>query len=869
MSNAQSSSLIKSILRKTVAEAIFRDVATKNSNYYFFLGRTLEWDDEDAPPFPIDSFAYERLVRSDIITLKLINPNDVAFVIPRRNWLSDVVYDMYDDEYSDEVIGLNIISGGSGYNSTPEITITGGGGIGAQFTAIVSEGELVGVEMVSRGFGYTSPPTVTVTGGGGTGAELSAVLNFTATGGKKLEDAVFYVMTDNFNVYKCLDNNNNQPSLVKPLGTSVEPITTSDGYVWKFMYNVPVNLRNRFLNADLIPVISALTSQFYSDGSLDNVVVSNKGSGYSVANISVVGDGFLEEDPVLLKSVIVENGGSNYSNPVLIIGDPIPDSTAYVADTNVFLGQRIFNSNFDFYEVVNPGRTGLTEPTHKTGIVSNGTTALKYVATRATGVVNVSNGEITGVTLLGGVLDVNLTRAGSGYTSPPSITFVDGNGIDATAVPKMNSITGSVLYVTVTAAGEGYDSIPTVVFGEEFPLNTEVLIGEQYFVEDRLYTVTVEGTTSGTPPTHTSGSQTNGTATITYAGTSAAGTATLRFGAGYISTPSISVSEQGASGAILAFDSVKSEARLIPLLENGQIVGVVSQKPGIAYTSAVLTVNGDGSDASLTPDLDIGNVTSLQANNEILATPGSINAIKVVSNGFGYGSATVEIQGDGEGAKATATIDTASGRITKINITDPGLGYTFADVIITGNGKGASARAIMSPFGGHGSNAPDELFSRALMFYSNISNDLNQGLVVNNDYRQLGIIKNPRGFNVNTRFTSDIGSACFIIQANINPSFFPNDTDVVVIRTIDGVNFERRYRVVTSTSSSVLLQSLDNDFPRINDTFTNAGGQTFNATSVGLPTVDKYSGQMMFIENQAGFTPSPEEAVTLRSIIQF
>lgn len=869
MSTAQSSSLIKTILRKTIAEAIFRDVATRNSNYYFFLGRTLAWDDEDNPPFPIDSFAYERLVRSDIITLKLINPNDVAFVIPRRNWLSDVVYDMYDDEYSDEVIGLNIISGGSGYNSTPTITITGGGGFGAEFNAVVSEGELVGVEMVSRGSGYILPPTVTVSGGGGSGAILSAVLNFTATGGKKLEDAVFYVMTDAFNVYKCLDNNNNQPSRVKPIGSPVEPITTSDGYVWKFMYNVPVNLRNRFLNADLIPVTSALTNQFYSDGSLDNVIVANKGSGYTTARILVSGDGFLEEDPVLLNSVIVESGGSNYSNPVLTIGDPIPDSTPYVADTNVFLGQRLSNSTFDFYEVVSPGRTGLVEPTHKLGIVSNGTCSLKYVATRATGVVNISGGEITGVSLIGGVKDVDLTVSGSGYTNPPSINFVGGNGSNATAVAKLDSVRGSLLYVTVTNSGEGYEEDPDVVIGEEFPLNTEVLVGEQYFVNDRLYTITGDGTTSSTPPSHTSGDVINGTATVSYAGVAASGTVTRRFGAGYISTPPITVNEQGASGAVLAFDSSKSEARLIPILENGQIVGVIAQKPGIAYSTARLTVLGDGVEASLVADLDIGNVTSLQANNEILATPGSINAIKVVSNGFGYGSATVEIQGDGFGAKATATIDTAAGRITKINITDPGFGYTFANVIINGNGKGASARAIMPPFNGHGSNAPDELFSRALMFYSNISNDLNQGLEVNNDYRQLGIIKNPRGFNVNTRFTSDIGSACFIIQANINTEFFQNDGDVIVVRTIDGINFERKYRIVTSTSSSVLLQSLDNDIPQINDTFTNATGQTFNASSVGLPTVDKYSGQMMFIENQAGFTASPEETVTLRSIIQF
>jgi hypothetical protein len=55
----------------------------------------------------------------------------------------------------------------------------------------------------------------------------------------------------------------------------------------------------------------------------------------------------------------------------------------------------------------------------------------------------------------------------------------------------------------------------------------------------------------------------------------------------------------------------------------------------------------------------------------------------------------------------------------------------------------------------------------------------------------------------------------------------------------------------------------------INDTFENEAGQTFTVSSVGNPTIDKYSGQMMFIDNKAGFTPSADETVTLRTVIRF
>ena len=433
----------------------------------------------------------------------------------------------------------------------------------------------------------------------------------------------------------------------------------------------------------------------------------------------------------------------------------------------------------------------------------------------------------------------------------------------------MNAVTGSVLYVTVTNPGDNYTSDPTVTFGTAFPLSTAVLVGEQYFVSNRLYTITGAGTTASSAPTHTSGSATSGTATVAYAGTPATGSVVRRFGAGYSTVPTVSFSGGSGSGAIAAVNVSKSEAKLYPILDGGQITGVTIENSGIGYSTATIAVSGTGTGAVLTPDLNVGNIASLQANNEILTTAGTINAVKLISGGYGYGVATVDIQGDGTGATATATINTATGRLTKINITNPGSGYTFANIVITGNGKAARARAIMAPFGGHGKNAPDELFSRTLMFYSNVSNDLNQGLEVNNDYRQLGIIKNPRAYGANTRFQGVLGSGCFLVQGAINTTYFPKDTNLEVARVISGTTFYRRYRVVSSTSTAALLQSLDNDVPLINDIFENDAAQTFTASSVSNPTVDKYSGQLMFIDNKAGFTPSDEETVTLRTIIRF
>ncbi|MBV5343395.1 hypothetical protein JZU68_07225, partial [bacterium] len=86
-------------------------------------------------------------------------------------------------------------------------------------------------------------------------------------------------------------------------------------------------LRNKFLSAEQIPVSSALTNQFYSNGSLDSIAITNKGTGYTGASISVTGDGYREEDPVFLNTVTpvtITTAGTNYfTAPTVTFGDPV------------------------------------------------------------------------------------------------------------------------------------------------------------------------------------------------------------------------------------------------------------------------------------------------------------------------------------------------------------------------------------------------------------------------------------------------------------------------------------------------------------------------------------------------------------------
>lgn len=1006
------SSLVKTILHNSIAEGIYDEIVNRSARYYYFLGKTLSWEDEITPPAPIDSFDYELKTRNEAITLKEIKPTDVAFVVPRYNWTSGLVYDMYDDQYSKEVQGIDLINGGIGYTSAPIVYIgssgstlwtasanvtvgaflkvqnidqtyryyialtsgatsstapahtdgtqingsvtlqhyevSDGGGTGAAAEASILEGQVIDISLTSRGINYTSTPSVIIASinNAGGSAYAEAVVTKSPSGAQKLEDSNFYVVTDEFNVYKCLDNNNNATSTFKPLGTTVDPVTFPDGYMWKFMYNLPVALRNKFLTDDFIPVVTALRNQFYSNGNIQTVRVDQAGANYTVGAITVQGDGYLESDPFYLNGFTLATGGSSYEdNATVIVAPPFSNSSAWSASTLLLVGQRIrYNNNI--YEVAVSGTTSTTGPVHRTGIAENGDCALKYLGTIATGDVIVQSGVITSVKFYGILRDLEISSFGNGYTSVPPVTlsapfytsasavntttdvitlsdvhplntgesiiytegttsigglvtgqtyyviresqtqiklassnanalagtFIDlttaGTGTQtftynagkATAVAVMQG--GRLAKIVITNGGSGYLSAPTVVFGTQWTASTVVTNGQQLFFANRLYTVTTGGTTSTTSPTHITGSASNGTATLTYVGFPISATSTLKFGSGYdLASPAVTIGSLTGSSASISFSGIKSEAKLVPHFEDGQLQSVQIDDGGIGYSYAALTVTGDGSGAEISADLSPGDINTLQANTELLTLDGRIMSILPISRGYGYASATVVIDGDGTGATASAIIE--NGAIKKIVMTNYGVGYRWATVTITGNGYGAKVRPIITPYGGHGKNALNGLFARTLMFYSNISADKNQGFSVNNDYRQTGIIKNPRQYNNTYALTGIIGSACWVIAGTISTTFFPVDSIITVAGT------SKRFRIVTNTGNAVLVQSLDNFSPIIGTTFVGDGGYTFNASAVTPPSVDKYSGDLMFIDNKSGFTPTTDQSVTLRTIIRF
>lgn len=915
-------SIFKQKFKKTIADAVYQEVTSKTATYYHWFGKENTWTDflspfipsstSDIPGAPSENFRYELHVRRDLLTAKLIKPSDVSYVARRIDWTSNTVYDMYDDAY----------------------------------------------ESVT-GYGY--------------GPAYSGAI--------RLEDANFYVLTNEYNVYKCIDNNGDSPSTFQPTGTTPEVFETPDGYKWKFMYGMPVSLRNRFLSSTYMPVSTSLKAQFYSSGSITNIAIENGGGNYNPATTTAVvtGDGNKEFNPYLISSITKIDGGEGFvTTPSITISSPFPNAIVWSSEGDVPLGSYISYLNpatqeTNFYYVLSGTKLGTSGPIHTTGTITNGGAQLRFAGTTARAECTLTGNTINTVSLIEG---------GYGYQDAPTVTA----------------------------------DYPFVKDGDWVTLTTAVL-GDILKYSNRYYEVTLGGTTGTSGPIHTSGTAVNGSAELTYLGKDAILNAVIvkteaeislvitpgidsvyavnlgLTGSKYAEIPTVTIAAPGTgiqaeatasiSGGKVSLISVinpgngytvaplvtittpkitfnaatdvndvaetisytghrlvtgdavvynngggtsiggltsgntyyiiRLNADLFQLATSalnatngtninltdgvgvahtltltngaatatsilgtgGEIVGYSIDDAGIGYTNANIEIvdsSGSGSGAVLVPDFSIGNVDTLQANVELLAVPGSIEAIKVVDGGTGYSAASATILGDGNGA--TASVITSGGKVSKVIITNPGSGYTWTDVVITGNtgATGAVVRAIMSPLGGHGSNAIDELNANSIVFYTSLSRDKNQGIEINNDYRKVGLVRNLKQFGSNRRFTDDIGSGCVLVTGNFDSSKLLYD--MLLIK--DGY---KKYRVVDFTDTQILLSVFNNFTVSIGDVLvtdpTNDGeiasppvlAQNITVTSVSERTIDQFSGDFLMFSVRDAYAPTPEQIITVRTTL--
>lgn len=148
----------------------------------------------------------------------------------------------------------------------------------------------------------------------------------------------FYVITDEFNVYKCISNNYRSQSTVKPSGTTINTFQTPDGYIWKYLYTIRSPDAFAYMTPNWIPCYTLysndgsnqwLVQQSAAPLSIDNINVTDGGADYTSSNppsVTITGDGSgataiaeIDDTSGTITNINVTDPGTGYSEASITI----------------------------------------------------------------------------------------------------------------------------------------------------------------------------------------------------------------------------------------------------------------------------------------------------------------------------------------------------------------------------------------------------------------------------------------------------------------------------------------------------------------------------------------------------------------------
>ena len=258
-----------------------------------------------------------------------------------------------------------------------------------------------------------------------------------------LDSQDFYVMTTDFNVYKCLANNDTTSagavgttSTVQPTGTGTSIISTADGYKWKFMYQISAADALKFVTPNYIPVDTVRRSNGFLANTFDNSPGQNQFDVETTAASS--GNGAIEVIHLTSRGAqyLGETGtlsGSPSNTSATISGSGIGLNTLSAADC-------IVNSDIYFTSGDAAGQGGtITDYNQSTKVVT-----FSQIATAP--------------------------GSGDSYSIGPKIV-ISGDGQAANARATVNA-TGSINAVTVVAGGNNYSNATITVISNSSQANS-------------------------------------------------------------------------------------------------------------------------------------------------------------------------------------------------------------------------------------------------------------------------------------------------------------------------------------------------------------------------------------------------------------
>ena len=301
---------------------------------------------------------------------------------------------------------------------------------------------------------------------------------------------------------------------------------------------------------------------------------------------------------------------------------------------------------------------------------------------------------------------------------------------------------------------------------------------------------------------------------------------------------------------------------------------------------------------------------------EGLAVAGAIDVALIEDGGNSLPASQTlytEIKGDGAGGVVSFVTD-GTGTITSAEVVARGSGYTYANVLLgngnlfsdqglssavaTPGGATGAIEVVLPPQGGHGSDHETELNGKRVMTNIRLTYAEGSGdFPVDNDFRRIGIIKDPYNWGTTTFATSDTLSGLKAVKiTGATADFIPDEE---ITQTVTGGT--ARGTVVSWTLDSGSTTAGVLKYIQTNDAHTDqgvvrafesnganaisggqsaasgnvdtgyagtSGGSTFTA-GLATPEIENNSGDVIYIENRRLITRAPDQIEDIKLVIEF
>ena len=298
---------------------------------------------------------------------------------------------------------------------------------------------------------------------------------------------------------------------------------------------------------------------------------------------------------------------------------------------------------------------------------------------------------------------------------------------------------------------------------------------------------------------------------------------------------------------------------------------------------------------------------------EGIAVAGSLDVAIVENSGANWPSGVfyTSVKGDGTGGVLKIT---STGTIDKVEVETRGSGYTYANVILTngnlftdpaltgnlgtpGNAVGA-IEVVLPPQGGHGSDHELELNGKRVMTNIRLTYAEGSGdFPVDNDFRRIGIIKDPLNFGTTTPCTADTRSGLKAIKVDsATADFIPDEQfeqtvtngrakGTVVSWTLDqGSTTAGTLKYVQTidahTDQGVVREFESNGSNQLSGGSSAAQGNVqtgYSGTLLGSSftnglasaEIEPNSGDIIYVENRRLITRAPDQIEDIKLVIEF